>query len=421
MGSSISGIGKWFHKQFNRPQGKDFLSSGNDIDISEVGTKAGIGGGAGLAVGAGIGMLVAQNEISKVPVEQVTHDYRVPVTQREELGLIPSDKYTPAYGWRNGFGLRWNFPSDTGVPTESVYRDNPVYNSAGEVHMQHTSQTFSGHGRPMTEWVDTPIKHHTMNGYNHSATPDIEQVFDHTEYWTESEPYTVYTNETEYFQNCVDQYNSDGSTSQDCYTDSRTVSVGHTEYRDVERSRDVYRDELRGYYERYSPNINSRTVGTYKVPKVTFDHGVSVGSYVMKGVLIGAGLGALALGVASVISQRSQASSKPGPSPAPKPDPKPDPNPAPKPDPKPVPAPEPAPYYGDVKNHAHDGRRHSHAGGDRWHFHGCPDDGRPAFNNEYICFKPDQVPSGYKEDEKVDCGANGSVCYVQKGAGSAHG
>lgn len=413
MGSSISGIKNWFHTQFNRPQGKDFLSGENPVDLNEVGKKASIGGGTGLALGAGVGLLLAQNEIRQVPIQEVTHDYRIPATQREELGLIPSDRYTPTPGWSNGFSLRWNYPNtDRGVPTDPVYRDNPVYNNAGQPHMQHTSETFSGHGRPITEWVEKPIEHHTMNGYNHHVTPDIEQVYDHTERWTESESYTVYDSETEYFQNCVSSYDSDGGTSQDCYTDSRTVSVPRTEYRDVERSRDVYRDELRGYYERYSPDITSRTVGTYTVPKVTFDHGIDVGSYVLKGVLLGAGLGALALGVANVISQRAQANSKPEPGPAPKP-------PGPTPDPAPKPTPPPAPYYGGVQNHAHAGSRHTHAGGDRWHFHGCPDEGKDPLNTEVICFKPNNVPSGYSEEKPVECAVNGSVCYEQKGAGSA--
>jgi hypothetical protein len=411
MGSPISGIGNWFRNQFHKPEGKDFLSNDAPVDLNKVGKTASIGGGAGLAIGAGIGMIAAQNEISKVPVESVTHDYRIPVTRSEELGLIPSDRYTPTPGWRNGYSLRWNFPSsDRGVPIEGVYRDNPVYGTNGEPRMQVTSETFSGHGRPVTEWVEKPIKHHTMNGYNHNVIPDIEEVYDHTEYWTESEAYTVYETETEYYQNCVDSYDSDGGTSQDCYTDSRTVSVPHTEYRDVERSRDVYRDELRGYYERYSPDISSRTVGTYKVPRVTFDHGIDVSSYVLKGVLLGAGLGAIALGVANVISQKSQANSQPGPKPpAPAP-------PGPKPDPKP-PAP-PKPDYGGVKNHAHDGRRHTHAGGDRWHYHGCPDENKDPLNTEVICFKPNQVPSGYKEEDKTACADNGTVCYTQKGHGA---
>lgn len=423
MGNMISGMGSWIKNQFHKPQAKDFLSAEKDIDIAQVGTKAGIGGGAGLAIGAGLGMLMAQNEISKVPIEKVTHEYSVPTTQQENLGLIPTDKYTPAYGWSRGFGLNWNYPSDTGVPTDPVYRDNPVYTANGNVVYHTTSETFSGHGRPITEWVDKPVIHHTMTGYTHNVTPDLEQVFDHTEHWTEQEPYTVYTSESESYQDCVPSYNSDGSSSQDCHTEYRTVQVGHTEYRTVDRSRDVYRDELRGYYERYSPNIATRTVDTYKVPKVTFDHGINVGSYVLKGLLLGAGLGAIALGVANVISQRSQIASRPKPGkPTPGPTPDPVPGPAPKPTPKPDPKP-PAPYYGDVTTHAHEGRRHTHAGGDRWHFHGCPGDGKDPLNTEVICFKPEQVPSGYLNDEKVECSGNGTVCYVEKGVGSgkAHG
>lgn len=420
MGNSISQIGSWISRQFSKPQGKDYLSEPKPLDTSRITTRVMQGGGGGFLVGAGLGFIAAQNEISKVPVQTVTHDYRVPATQSEQLGLIPRDNYTPAIGWNRSYGLGWGQPSDRGVPTEPVYRDNPVYGHNGDPHMEMTSKTFSGHGRPVTTWHDRPIEHHTMNGYRHYAHPHTESVFDHTERWTEQEAYTVYESGTETYQDCVSSYNSDGSTGQDCHTAYRTVSIPKTEYRTVERSRDVYRDELRGWYETYSPNIASRTVGTYKEPKVTFDHGVNVGSFVAKGLLIGAGLGAIALGVMDVINQRAESTNtRPEPTPAPPGNttpapPKPNP-PVPRP---PVPQPPRAPDYGRVENHAHAGGRHTHAGGDRWHFHGCPDEVTNPLNTQVICFKPDQVPSGYQEEKKIDCAQNGTVCFNQKGEGS---
>lgn len=421
MSQVLTGVSGWFKRQFQKPEGKDFLSADTSpIDIEKTGKIAGIGAGVGAATGALGGFIKARMEISKVPHQTVSHDYRVPMTQREELGLIPRDSYQATPGWSRGFSLSWNYPhSDNGVPTESVYRDNPVYGSGGSPRFAQTSETFTGRGEPTTTWQDVPVKHYTMTGYDRSVTPDIEQVYDHTRYWTEQEAYTVYDSETRSYQDCVSSYNSDGSTGQDCTTQYETVQVPRTEYRTVERSEDVYRDELRGYYERYSPDISSRTVGTYKVPKVSFDHGVKTAGYVLKGMLIGAGLGALAAGVGSVIQQRlaeRKEPTTPDPKPVPTP-PRPTP-PAPEP-PKPSPPPEPKPYYGDVTTHAHDGVRHTHAGGDRWHYHGCPDDGGDPLDTSVICFKPGQVPSGYKDETPTDCSSNGSVCFIQKGNGAS--
>lgn len=431
-----SGIRNLFDSQFSKKEGKDFVKKSSDapsddkkapldtVKIKRIGTLAGAGGGAGLAAGAAAGLLMANRAIMAVPVQEKTVSYQAPVLQSEELGKMPRDSYTPTPGWRVGYSLRWNWPSsDSGVPTEGVHRDNPVYDANGQPSMMDTSKTFSGRGTPILTWETKEIKHHTMNGYNRAVIPDIEQVYDHTEYWTEQEAYTVYDTETESYQNCVTEYNSDGSTGQDCYTDYRTVSVPRTEYRTVERSRDVYRDELRGYYERYSPDISSRTVGTYQAPQVRFDHGVSVGSYLAKGVLIGAGLGALALGVAGALEDKYLPGVLPGyqePRDDGRPDPAPNPGPGPKPPapnpPRPAPPkPAPRPDYGKTTTHAHEGQRHTHAGGDRWHFHGCPDEGHDPINTDIICFKPDQVPSGYQDEAPYNCDVNGSVCYKQKG------
>lgn len=440
----LSALTNQFQNIFaSRKEGKDYLGgsaprnsnvSRDDAQIKRIGTLAGAGAGAGAVLGAAVGGAMAAHEISKVPLQSVTVDFRAPSLRGEQIGMIPADDYVPTPGWVNGMSMSWGYPSrDNGVPTVPVMRNNPLYHSDNATpRLNPTSQTFTGRGTPTTTWQNNEIRHHSMNSYSRSVIPHTESVYDHTRRWTEQESYTVYESQSESYQDCVSSYNSDGSTGQDCHTAYRTVQVPRTEYRTVDKSEDVYRDELRGFYERYSPNVATRVVGHYESPRVSFDHGVNTASYVLKGMLIGAGIGALALGVAGALEdkyfpgvlpgykpkERDNASPVTPPvTPPSEPTPRPEPSPAPRPEPKPVPA--PAPYFGDVKSHAHEGRRHSHAGGDRWHFHGCPDEGKDPLDTSVICFKADQVPSGYLAEEAVNCSGNGSVCFKQKGSGAA--
>lgn len=423
--SLLSGLTQRVKSEFGgRTQGKDFLSRWNDpndrqmVKARRVATLAGSGAGTLGLAGAVTGGVLAYKAIQAVPQQSITVEWKTPMVYSEELGKIPKDGYTPVIGWQVGYSTStWGYPTtDRGVPTEGVYRDQPYYQGDGTTPvLQNTSQTFTGRGTPHVQMQTHDIKHYTMNGYSRAVIPHTESVFDHTEYYTEQVPYTTYT--TEYRQNCVSQYNADGSTGQDCHTES--VSVPQTEYRTEQRSRDVYRDELRGYYERYSANVNSRVVGTYEAPKVTFDHGVNVASYIFKGLLLGAGLGALTLGIAAALEDKFFPNVLPGYQELPPEQPAPSPTPAPAPTPTPAPAPpsEPKPYYGDYTVHAHGpGKRHGHDGGDRWHFHGCPDDpGVDQMNTDTICFKPDQIPSGYNRADGQECTANGSICFPQKG------
>ena len=133
----------------------------------------------------------------------------------------------------------------------------------------------------------------------------------------------------------------------------------------------------------------------------------------LKGLLYGAAIGAIAGGVAAAMEERYFPNVLPGYTPKPDKDGKVEPKPPGKTDPtKPAP---PKKNCGGYGRHTHDDAdfRHSHAGGDRWHYHGCPDNG--VQNEDIICFKPSQVPECYEEEKPVqNCDTNGSVCYITK-------
>ena len=443
LNALTSGVKTFFANEFGRKEARDFLDGSatdngaiirDTVDIKRIGTLAGAGAAGGAVIGAAVGGAMAAHAISKVPMQSVTVPFSAPSLHSEELGKIPQNDYVPTPDWTNGMSMRWGYPStDNGVPTVPVLRDNPSYQTTGAPRLVPTQETFTGRGTPTTSWETRNIQHHNMQGYQRTVTPHTESVYDHTEHWTEQEPHTVYDTQQTTSQDCTSQYNSDGSTGQDCHTVYGTEQVARTEYRTVDRSRDVYRDELRGFFERYSPNVVSRVVGTYQAPQVSFDHGIDTAGYVLKGMLIGAGIGAIALGVAGALEDKyfpgvlpgykAKDKSAPTPPVGPSPLPAPRPTPSPKPVPprgkptKPVP---PAPFFGEVETHAHEGQRHTHAGGDRWHFHGClPGEKNHALDTHKICFKPDQVPSGYLAEQAVPCDSNGSVCYIEKGVGAA--
>src|SRR5262249_31124295 len=144
------------------------------------------------------------------------------------------------------------------------------------------------------------------------------------------------------------------------------------------------------------------------------------------------GLGALIMGIAGSMEDKyfpnvlpgyhplppEHPPTPPGPAPTPEPTPGPAPTPAPAPAPVPTPAPPPAPapYYGGYKEHAHGpGLRHAHDGGDRWHIHGDPAAGPfDPLNMDTICFKKDNVPSGYNMADGKVC-SNGTICFAEKG------
>lgn len=435
--SILSAVKDRFRQEFGRKDG--FLARLNDpndrqmVKAKRVGTLVGAGAVGGGVLGGATGGLMAAHAISKVPVQSIDVPFQAPKLTEIEIGKIPQDSYTAVTGWSVGVGMEHQRPgADLGVPSVPVNRFQPVYDGNRQPTMLDAHKTFSGRGTPSVQWEPKKIIDHKMLGHNRLIVPHTESVYDHTETWSEPVSYTTYTSETQSRQDCVSQYNSDGSTSQDCHTVTETVQVPHQETRMEQRSREVYRDELRGWFQKYSPDIREDVVGGYQYPKVTFDHGINVAGYVTKGILIGAALGAVAGGIAGAIEDRHfhLPGWKPLPGDTPVPDPLPGPPPSPGPNPghpgssgpvppTPVPGPVLPPAqvgdFGKFVTHAHEGRRHAHDGGDRWHCHGDPKLGLDPLNTDYICFKPGQVPAGYNLAEGTPVESNGSVCFIQKG------
>lgn len=396
-----------------KAQGADFIKKWDAKEgmptVKRTAQLVGVGAGTGAAVGLASGAIAAKLEINKVPYQEVTVDHLESVKQRELMGYIPPDDYERTT-WR---------PSDDGVPTEPVYRDNPVYAPDGNPHLRQTSTTFRGRGTPSpVSWNDEQIKHHKMNErnpYSYRTVEDTETYLSH--YETVSKTRQVPYSDTETYQDCSTSYNADGSSSYDCDTETRTVTKYRTEY--YTEQEPVYRERTVGFWQRYSENIDSRVVGTVRKPEVTFDHGVNVGSYLVKGLLYGAAVGALAGGVTAALEERFFPDKLPGyePKPAPPAGQEPPRNEEPKPEPPATPTPppsEPDHECGGRVRHTHDNAnvRHTHSSADRWHYHGCPDGGE-SFDESVICFKEDNVPECYQDDTPTkNCDSNSSVCYI---------
>lgn len=366
----------------------------------------GIGAASGAAVGLAAGGIAAKVAINKVPYQEVTVDHYESVKQRELMGYIPPDDYERG-SWR---------PSDDGVPTEPVYRNNPVYDRDGEPRLRYTSTTFRGRGEPQpTDWHTEQIEHHKMNEsdpYRYSTRENRERYLSH--YRTVTKSRQVPYSDTESYQDCSNSYNSDGSTSRNCTTGTRSVTRYRTEYYTDQEP--VYKYRTIGYWQNYTENIQSRVVGTVEKPNVEFEHGVDVSSYLVKGLLIGAGIGALAGGVTAAMEERFFPGQLPGYEPNPGHGTEPPHGghqPWPPNDPEP---PKKGHDCGGRRRHTHDEKntRHTHGSADRWHYHGCPDTG--TFSEDVICFKPSQVPDCYEDDKPLSsCDTNGSVCYTSHG------
>ena len=286
-----------------KAQGSDFIKKWDAKEglptVKRTAQLAGVGAGSGAVVGLATGGIAAKLEINKVPVQSVTVDHYEAVKQRELMGYVPPDDYERTT-WR---------PSDDGVPTQPVHRDNPVYSPDGTPHLRETSTTFTGRGTPSeVQWRKENIEHHKMNEnqpYNYRTVRDTETYLSHYETVSKSRqvPYTA----TETYQDCG---------SSGCDTRTRTVTKYRTEY--YTEQQPVYRERTVGFWQRYSPNIDSRVVGTVNKPNVTFDHGVNVGSYLVKGLVFGAALGALAGGITAALEEKFFPGKLPGYEPKPK-------------------------------------------------------------------------------------------------------
>ena len=404
-----------------KSQGADFIKEWDAKEgtptVKRTAQLVGAGAGTGAVVGLASGGIAAKLAINKVPYQQVTVDHFESAKQRELLGYIPPDDYERGT-WR---------PSDDGRPTQAVYRDNPVYGPNGNPHFNETSTTFRGRGVPQpVEWHNEKIEDHKMNSsrpYSYRTVEDTERYLSH--YETVSKSRQVPYSSSESYQDCSTSYNSNGSTSRDCDTKTRSVTKYRTEHYTEQEA--VYKDRTVGYWQKYSPNIESRVVGSVEKPNVRFDHGVNVGSYLVKGLVYGAAIGALAGGVTAAMEERFFPNVLPGYEPKPEkgsgavpPSNPGDPtNPTPPPT-APTPPANPQPpttphECGGRERHTHDEAdvRHTHSSADRWHYHGCPDEGVAGFDESTICFKENNVPDCYQDDTpSKTCDSNDSVCYI---------
>lgn len=413
--------------QFTSQQGKDWVDNfTSPRQVANEKVYGAIGAGAGAVGGALTGLAVAEYEISKVPIQTDTEHWKTPQLDRVQVGMIPRDYYSP------GDFIPFD---DHRAPTERVYRDNPNTQPDGSITMNNTEKTFSGHGTPVVKWNDNSIVHHSMSDgdYSRYTTAVTHQEYDHTEHWTEqvADPTTYHSEQTS-SQDCVTSYKSDGTTGEDCHTVYGTTEVANpTTYHSEDRSRDVYRTVTDGYNVSYSANVTDKIVGHFTSPSVSFDSGISVLGDMATGLGLGAALGALTGGLYGAIKDKldgvettdSGQPSQPSPSPSGS-DSTPtsgstEPAPIPTHPAGPVGGPTPPEaYFGDFKMHAHGNIRHAHDGGDRWHSHNSPTDtsmeNNPV-NTDWICFKPGNIPSGYKPEDGKVRDINGTVCFPEKG------
>src|SRR4051812_14846208 len=77
-----------FLKRWNDPNDREMVRA------KRITTVASVGGGAGVAIGAAVGGILANRAIAAVPIQQKTVEYRTPNLENTELGRIPQDKYT---------------------------------------------------------------------------------------------------------------------------------------------------------------------------------------------------------------------------------------------------------------------------------------------------------------------------------------
>ncbi|MCL5036463.1 MAG: hypothetical protein M1269_05010 [Chloroflexi bacterium] len=116
-----------------------------DMDFT---TKAAIaGGGIGAVAGGIVGYQAGKLEAAST---QVSHEtWQVPITERQNLGNIPSDYYSPT-SWWGGWDMYGDHVdhvhiNEAGniVGGQPVYRDVPVYNPDGTIKMQTVTKDIS--------------------------------------------------------------------------------------------------------------------------------------------------------------------------------------------------------------------------------------------------------------------------------------
>jgi len=206
-------------------------------------TGAAVGGTIGFAAGACAGYASAKAEIEKIPVDSVTNEWDKPVMRTKSIGEIPANYYQPnsIYGSYHSGSM------------QTVDKDVPVYGADGKPTMEHVSRTWTDHGKPVTEWKDRLIQDPILKGYHESV-------------YTDSHYENVYAG---------------------------TDSDGNAVY--------VQREEVDGFRHTFSPDIDYKTVGSFKEPEVHFETGVDMTGRILTygavGLIAGAGIGAFTAAV----------------------------------------------------------------------------------------------------------------------------
>ncbi len=209
---------------------------------------------AGTVVGGIIGGVVSYNsamgEVRQQPVNTVTRDWDQPVMREKQIGEIPNNYYEP----NNVFGF---FHNNTFKP---VVENAPVVGADGKPRMEHVEKTWTEHGQPIVREEIRNIKDPVLRGYHENR-----------------------------------------------WEDSHDVVVGRDQ-----NGNDIIQREINGWNHNFSPNVEYRTIGTYKVPDVHFETGVNVAGRTVVGILVGMGAGATAAalagaGIEKVMQKNNQA------------------------------------------------------------------------------------------------------------------
>lgn len=223
------------------------------MDARTVASAAAAGAALGTVAGATTGYLQARSEIEKIPVDQVTVSWREPITEDVTLGSIPKDQYFRFRGsssacWGSRLSHRSYTPDLT--PSETVVRPVPILGADGNPQYRQVTETFEGRGAS------------TVHVDQHEASiPRLDPV----------KPFHQIVEEDRRSATCSAGNDSDGN--------PQTRSVRY----------------VRGVDVLFRPNVQETPVAGedrfYETRRVTFDHGVDVGAKVLRGALIGAGIG----------------------------------------------------------------------------------------------------------------------------------
>jgi hypothetical protein len=191
-----------------------------------------LGAGVGAIGGLIYGYNQAQNEIKNAPVESVTLTYKLPTYETKEIGKIPQDQYLKSELGERDSG--WWYGKVDLTSTKPVYEKVPVKDDTGKVVYREVTETFSGRGKPIINYNTYEVKEPVLKGYTQRIIKD------------------------EYY------------------------------HYDKERGGFFY-----GNWIKFYPRVDYNVIDTYQVPQVSFEHGVDVLGKTMKGLALGAVVGAI--------------------------------------------------------------------------------------------------------------------------------